>query len=71
MFFVHESQPKYYNAGMLNIYLEEPVEGNPEQEDVSKELHQMKNTVDNPVSQPLCVVILLLALNCLDAKQCQ
>jgi len=54
---------------VLIYYLEEPVEGNPEEEDVSKELHKMEHTVDNPVSQPLCVIIFLLALNCLDARQ--
>jgi len=53
----------------LIIHLEEPVERYPEQEDISKELHQMKHTVDNPVSQPLGVIILLLRLNCLDATR--
>jgi len=50
-------------------YLEEPVERNPEEKDISKELHQMKHAVDDPVGQPLGVIVFLLGLNCLDAKQ--
>ena len=50
-------------------YLEEPVQRNPEEENISKELHQMKHAVDDPVRQPLCVIIFLLTLNSLDAKQ--
>jgi len=54
---------------MLIIHLEEPVQRYPEQKDISKELHQMKHAVDNPVSQPFRVIILLLRLNCLDATR--
>jgi len=54
---------------VTSYYLKEPVQGNPEEEDVSKEFHQMEHTVDHPVGQPLCVIIFLLALNCLDATQ--
>jgi len=58
-------------AVMCHMYLEEPVERNPEEEDIGKEFHEVKHAVDHPVSQPLGIIILLLCLNRLDATSKQ
>ena len=52
----------------LNSDLKEPVEGDPEEEDVGEELEQVEDAVDDPVGQPLGVVVLLRRLDGLDAS---
>ena len=54
---------------MASAYLEEEVEGNPGEEDVSEVLHKPKGSVHHPVSQPLCVIVLLHRVNGLAPEQ--
>lgn len=49
-------------------YLANIVKGEPEEEDVREGLCNAEDSIDNPVSQPLCVVILPVALNGLDSE---
>jgi len=51
----------------FKLDLEQEVEWNPGEEDVSKRFDDREDTVDDPIRQPFCVVILLRALNGLDA----
>ena len=50
-------------SGYWGTYLEEPVERDPEEEDVSEELDQSKGAVHHPVDQPLCVIVFVCAFN--------
>jgi len=50
--------------------LKEPVEWNPKEEDIREKLHKMEATVDNPICQPLCVIIFACALNSFNATVC-
>ena len=54
-----------HSPDRLFPYLQEPVEGHPEEEDVSDHLDKGESAVDHPICQPFCVVILTLSLNCL------
>jgi len=50
-------------------HLQEPVEWNPRQQDVGKELGQRENAVDHPVRQPLRVVLFVHRFNRLHATR--
>ena len=56
---------------MKEFYLEKPVERNPEEENVSEELEEWEESVDHPVDQPGCVIVLLCALHCLEPENKQ
>ena len=47
------------------IHLQEPVEWNPGQQNVSKEFDQREKAINDPVRQPFCVIIFVCRLNCL------
>jgi len=47
--------------------LKEPVERNPEEENVTEELHEVEAGVHHPVGQPLCVVIFVRTFDGFDA----
>lgn len=49
-------------------YLEKIIKWNPEEKDVSKTLYYVKSTIDNPICQPFCVIVLLFAFYCLYSK---
>lgn len=50
-------------------YLAGIVKGKPEEEDVREGLNDAEEPIHNPVSQPLCVVILIVALDGFDAER--
>ena len=50
----------------LKIYLCQPVEGDPSNKDVREELYDGEDWEDDPVGQPLHVIVLLLGLDGLD-----
>ena len=56
---------------MASIYLEEGIEGDPEEEDVGEDLDQREGGVDHPVRQPFGVVIFLCALDGFQSVQKQ
>ena len=41
----------------MSTCLQKPVERNPEEENISEELNESKNAVNNPIRQPLCIVV--------------
>ena len=49
-----------------STYLEEIVHGDPEEQEISEVLKDVESTVDNPVGQPLSVVVTLRTLNCFE-----
>lgn len=50
-------------------HLASKVKWEPEEEDVRKSLDYAEESIDNPVGQPLRVILLGAALDCLDSKQ--
>ena len=52
-----------------STHLGQEVEGDPAKKDVSEVFDDTKRCVDHPVGQPLCVIILVLRINSLAAKQ--
>lgn len=57
---------KYYMKRPL--HLANIVKGEPGQEDVRKGLQDAEESINDPVGQPLCVVLFDIALNGLDTK---
>lgn len=51
-----------------SAYLASIVKGEPEKEDVREGLNDVKEAINNPVGQPLCVILLSSALNGLNAE---
>lgn len=46
------------------------VKGEPEEEDVREELNNAEESVNNPVGEPLCVILLNIALDGLNREIC-
>lgn len=51
-----------------SAYLASIVKGKPEEEDVREGLDDAEEPIHNPVSQPLCVVLLIVALDGFNAE---
>lgn len=51
-----------------SLYLADIVKGEPEEEDVRKGLQNAEESINDPVGQPLCVVVFNVALNGLYSK---
>lgn len=51
------------SAWYFFVYLEEGIEWDPEEENIGEEFEQGEEAVDNPVSQPLGIIIFLLGFD--------
>lgn len=60
-----------YTASYANLlhdyYLGQEVEGDPREKQISEVFHDAKGSIDHPVCQPLCVIILFFRVNGLAA----
>lgn len=56
-------------AKQRHSHLQKPVEWDPEKENVREQFHKGEESVRDPVSQPLGVIVFLVGLYGLDSKQ--
>ena len=54
---------KVFYLQLIHAYLKEPIERDPEKENVTKKLNKAENAVDHPVGQPFGIIILVMAFN--------
>lgn len=52
----------------MSAYLASIVKGEPEEEDVREELNNAEESINNPVGEPLCVILLNIALDGLNTE---
>lgn len=61
-------QNNHKNHIKMSAYLASIVKGEPEEEDVREELNNAEESVNNPVGEPLCVILLNIALDGLNTE---